>query len=627
MRIRPLLLVALLLVSGMWTARSAAACTCGPFDTRKVLSEAPAAFVGRLITRDPFSEGEESTQEVFRFQVDQRIKGDLEPIVAVHSEKSEASCGLSVSDEGKPFEQRTPVGIILSEVEGRWHSNLCRQTSPERLTRAAQDLPPADADPPPDIMLASTYGAGRATGLRFNGRITAYGAGPGRTLAASSCPDRKHVAELFVMPTPAGSLPGVAVRAADSMAVVFERMLPEFERDPVGATALACRSAEGRDVVVAARLGDDETGRSHIIRVNRPSGPGDPAEGTAALIWQGEPYKHAAFAPGGDVAYLGLAPSGERLMAVDLAGPNRSESRPIADLPPGAQAVTVSPDGLRLATVAVSPSQPSKVATIDLRSPVATPRIYPLPGVGINGQMLWAGNDRVVFTPRIRPDVPVLVFDTDMRVVHSWSNWVAERSLATAGGLLYGAGPDPAKPNTTLLRQAALDTGVIAVLREIEDALVYDMVDLSDPNTSRAGSPTTPGKSEVSTTTTTVSPSSSATRPTARRAPSTTVTTAPSGTTATSSAPIGTVNPTPSNPKVATTTTTPAGERLTPSTEEEEAALPAARTSEGGDGWLNGWILLVLVLGVGGAVAAAAILSGGLTAMPKRGEGGAGPAS
>ena len=620
MRIRPLLLVALLLLGGTLTARPAAACTCGPFDARKALSEAPAAFVGTLIARDPLSQSDDSTQEVFTFQVDKAVKGDLNQIEAVRSEKSEESCGLAVS-------QDQPVGLILYEVDGRWHSNLCRQTSPERLTRAAQQLPAPDAQPPSDMMLASTYGAGRATGLKFDGRITAFGPGGGRTLAAAPCPDRKHVAELFTVTNPGGgpSVPGVAVRATDTMAVVFERLLAEFQNDLTGPTAVACRSAEGRELLVAARTGDDATGRSQILRINRPAGPGEPAEGTMAQIWQGEPYQHAAFGPAGTVAYLGLAPGGERLMSIDLDGPKAPEARPVADLPPGAGAVTVSPDGKRVATVAVSQSQPTKVATIDLSSPVATPRIYPLSGVGIGGQMLWSGNDRVVFTPRIRPDIPVLVFDTDMRVVQSWSNWVAERSLATAGGVLYGTGPDPARPNTTLLRQAALDTGVVSVLRELEDALVFDIVDLTDQGATRAGNPPGSGRTEVPTTTTTAPSSSPVTRPPARQAPAPTVTSSVLGETTVQTPPKSS-EPTPAGPGVVTTTTTgPAGERPAPSGEDDESeALPLPSTDgggRGGGGLLSGWVLLALILGVGGALAAAAMLSGGITSMTKRNEG------
>jgi hypothetical protein len=238
--------------------------------------------------------------------------------------------------------------------------------------------------------------------------------------------------------------------------------------------------------------------------------------------------------------------------------------------------------------------------------------------------MLWSGNDRVVFTPRIRPDIPVLVFDTDMRVVQSWSNWVAERSLATAGGVLYGAGPDPAKPNTTLLRQAALDTGVVTVLREIEDALVFDIVDLTDQGATRAGTPGS-GRTEVPTTTTTAPSSSPVTRPPARQAPAPTVTSSVLGETTVPDPPPSS-GPTPAGPGVVTTTTTgPLGERPAPSGGDDESeALPLTSNDDGGGGGgglLSGWVLLALILGVGGALAAAAMLSGGITSMTKRNEG------
>lgn len=621
MRIRPLFLVALILVGSTLTIRPAAACTCGPFDARKTLSEAPAAFVGTLIARDPLTSPDGSGREVFRFQVDQVVKGELGPIVAVQSEGSEASCGLSASPD-------RPVGIILSEVDGAWHSSLCRQTSPERLVRAGAPLPPPDAQPPPDLVLGSTYGGGRATGLRFDGRVTGLGAGPGTTVAVSACPDRAHVAELFTTVTPEGAvLPAVAVRETATLAVVFQRTLPDHATSPdPGAPpeaarsvdALACRTAGGGDVVVAARKGDDSTGRAEILRIIRPSGPADPADGTVTLLWQGAPYRHAAFGPSGDVAYLGLAPAGEDLVAVELGGSTQSSAaRPVATLPPGSGAVTVSPDGLRLATVAVSMSQPTRLALVDMRTNPASPRIFPLSGVGIAGQMLWAGRDRVVFAPRIRPDEPVLVFDTDLRVLHSWTNWVAERSVATASGVLYGAGPDLSTPNTTLVRQAALDTGVVNVVREIEDALVFDMVDLSDPGATRAGEPPGTRGNEVSTTTTTAPASTPAPRPQPRPAPAVTTTTT-ADPSVTPNPPAGPTTPVPDRPgPAAPTTRTPDPPEAPPA----EEALPSPRdggAGGGGGGWLSGWILLVLLGGVGAALGTAALLSGGLTAIRKR---------
>jgi hypothetical protein len=82
----------------------------------------------------------------------------------------------------------------------------------------------------------------------------------------------------------------------------------------------------------------------------------------------------------------------------------------------------------------------------------------------------------------------------------------------------------------------------------------------------------------------------------------------------------------PTGPGVVTTTTTgPAGERPAPSGEGEGSeALPLPSTDDdggGGAGMLSGWVLLALILGVGGALAAAAMLSGGITAMTKRNEG------
>ncbi|MGH9000552.1 MAG: hypothetical protein ACRDY7_14325 [Acidimicrobiia bacterium] len=631
MRIRPLLVVAIVLSAVVAPARPAAAvCECPAFDARRALAEAPAAFVGFLVSRDtivppgeePLAEGE----EIFRFQVQEPVKGDFSEsnIVPVRSQNSPDSCGLLVegADDESDDADRA-VGLILSQDEnGNWHGSLCRQMEPERLLRAAQELPTPDGAPPPDLLLAGSYGVGRAVSLEFDGKLVSYGPGSGRTTATSVCKGGSHAAELFTTTGPDGVVtPGVAVRRLADMVVAYERTLPQWAANPAGppeangsVDAIACRDASGADIVMAARRGPDAGGRAQLLRLARP--PGSTPDPTLVIVWEGAAYRSAAFGPAGATAYFGRFPNGEELVAVDIPADGTTAPpapRPVARIPAGSGPVVASPDGLRLAAVAALPSSSrSQVVLVDLSTDPPTLRQTPFvaAGGGATGDLSWSTQNRLVFAPRLNPREPVRLFDERLRVLAEWAGWTAERSVAS-GDRLFGAGTDA--DQTTKLYAAPLATGPATVIRELDDALVHDMTAVAVPTaTSARSDPAGPPGVPVTTTT------APATTPTTGRSadpdprqPSTTTTTAaatpePRPSPAAPSGPRS--RPRPDRPGTTSTTTSEVAAPIAPGTRDtigEAAPAPVPGDGDGGSGWA--WPAALAVLVAGGAAAAVAV--------------------
>lgn len=557
--------VALVAYALVFVTPPAGACTCTTYDTRQVLSESPAAFVGTLIDRQeaPIPDGEPvggSRDVTYRFRVDQRVKGDLGPEVAVHSPADASSCGISVPTE-------RPVALILTERDGQWLASLCRQPHPDRLLRAAEPLPAPDGTLPPDLLIGTTYGLSRSVGLGFDGRIGALGAGPGTTVTLAVCPGKERAVEVFTVRNPdGGQTPGVAVRRLATMGLDAQHLLTDRRDLP---EAAVCRDPDGRDVVLFTR---DASGPEPLARVLRV------ADGAVGVLWEGPPPKAAAFSPDGKTAYLNLAPEGEEVVALDISATDGSPAgaRTVVRVPAGSGPMALSPDGKRLATVSYAENRASRAVIVNLTNVNAVVTDVDLGGAGINGEMTWAGPDRVVFTPRLRPAEPVRVYSADLLLVAAWTGWTAERSVVS-GDRLYGVSQGS-------VRSAALLTGPGAVIREMEDALVFAIADVSrhEPEDERAVAGEPPPSSST-TTTTTIVPGPTSTRP-------------PSSTTTTTVA--------------ATTTTTPLVEPpVEPATGPPTGqAAPAARSEQARSGGGGGGIALLLLA----ALAISGLAGGGL---------------
>ncbi|MGH9036956.1 MAG: hypothetical protein ACRD0O_14430, partial [Acidimicrobiia bacterium] len=182
-----------------------------------------------------------------------------------------------------------------------------------------------------------------------------------------------------------------------------------------------------------------------------------------------------------------------------------------------------------------------------------------LSSAGVTGDVQWLG-DRLVFMPALRPAEAVRIYDPGLLLLASWAGWTAEHSVVI-GERLYGA-------SLGAVRAAPLTTGPASVVRELEDALVVSIADVSPPSAE-------PPPPAATTTTTTTAPKPA-------RTTTTTVVAKPVSTTTTTL------------PEETTTTTTAVPER--PSTTRPEVAGPAA--SKGGGRSAGGVLALAGVLGL-----------------------------
>jgi hypothetical protein len=102
------------------------ACTCmrGSIDER--LDAADAAVVGRLVSQETrMLRG--ARQQLLTFEVDQRVKGDVEKTIVV---RSPAACA-------PPVDPDRVTGMLLQRApDGGWLGSLCSRVTPAELVAA-----------------------------------------------------------------------------------------------------------------------------------------------------------------------------------------------------------------------------------------------------------------------------------------------------------------------------------------------------------------------------------------------------------------------------------------------------------------------------------------------------------
>jgi hypothetical protein len=111
-------------------AAAASACSCALVPEKQRYRQADAAFVGRLVSVR-MVEGDRYGEAVFRFRVGRSYKRNLKDFVRVRSNTQGASCGIE-PQKGRRY------AMYLYRDDGRWTSNLCLQTTPRDLRRAAE---------------------------------------------------------------------------------------------------------------------------------------------------------------------------------------------------------------------------------------------------------------------------------------------------------------------------------------------------------------------------------------------------------------------------------------------------------------------------------------------------------
>jgi hypothetical protein len=193
--------VLVLLVATLVAVRPdpAAACSCSSFDAAQALAETEGAFIGRLTLRqevppaprEDAPDGIRHNPFVYRFRVDEILKGTFPNEVDIRSGEGGGDCGIEA-----PIGE--PVALLVDRWQEQLASYLCAQMEPERLRRAAAPVPAPDGQPPPRLLVGTSYGGGRMLSLDGRGRIVALGAGPGLTTMIAVCPGSERVAEVSV---------------------------------------------------------------------------------------------------------------------------------------------------------------------------------------------------------------------------------------------------------------------------------------------------------------------------------------------------------------------------------------------------------------------------------------------
>jgi hypothetical protein len=494
--VRRLLLVLILTAAGLfgpWVP-PASACSCATYDVRERLPEVDGAFVGRLIAKEEptpvdgvFSS---ATLARYRFSVEQPVKGDIpSPTIDVWASTSGASCGLET-----PVGER--VGLLLDRDGDRWTSSLCGQVDPDVLIRAGQPLPPPNGVPPPAVLVGTTHGPGRMLSLDGRGRIVAFGDGAGNVSDLAFCRGNRLVAEAFSSPNEHSyHNPGVAIRRTADLTVVWERSIATGSERSMSVSDVGCRekSDAGEVLAIAVEQYSTDTTVHHEVRVLLIGPDGAPRE-----LWRGE-ATGGTFAADGTAAYLSAGPDGRQLLHLDLADPAHPAARILAELPPEAGAMALSPDGRHLATVTTfrpyssdeSPP-PIKAVVVDLgAAPPTVNEVQLATGSGAPYSPLWAGAERVAFVLAWGGE-PVRVFDTALREVASWSGWSASTSAVVGDHLVGMTGG--------MVVTAPLLTGPQAQWADLESGLPGAIV--AFPGGAAIGAPAEP----PSTTTTTAAP-------------------------------------------------------------------------------------------------------------------------
>ena len=249
---------------------TAHACSCMmPPAAVHQLGGAQAAFIGTPVAMTSVEPTEERWEsQVYRFNVQRAVKGDLPATVDVYTSGDSSSCGVT-------FELNQPIGLLPygSTVDGapHWSAGLCGGImSPEELLAAADEVLPA----PTSIQPIASLVSGR------------YGPAGIVALDADAQPVGWVLADDSLTPVLLAACPGgetaLALTGYDEAAVVTidlhsltisgRRTLPpkstENDIDWYSAARLTCTSPDGADATVfvsALEYGPPATSRVAVL--------------------------------------------------------------------------------------------------------------------------------------------------------------------------------------------------------------------------------------------------------------------------------------------------------------------------------------------------------------------------
>jgi hypothetical protein len=231
---------------------TAHACSCMmPPAAVHQLGAAQVAFVGTPVAMTTVEPTEDQWEtQVYRFTVQQAVKGELPATVDIHTSGDSSSCGVT-------FEIGTPIGLLPygSTVDGDpyWSAGLCGGVlSPEELLAAAdEELPAPTSVQPIASLVGGRYGPAGIVALDAAaqpvGWVLADDSFSPSLLAA--CPGGETALALAGYDDPV-----VATIDLHSLTITGRRDLPPTPNDNEigwnGAARLTCTSPDGADATV-----------------------------------------------------------------------------------------------------------------------------------------------------------------------------------------------------------------------------------------------------------------------------------------------------------------------------------------------------------------------------------------
>lgn len=231
---------------------TAHACSCmAPPPAIDQLGGARVAFVGTPIATSSVEPSEERWEsQVYRFNVQRAVKGDLPASVDVYTGSGGGDCGVT-------FELNRPIGLLpygtVVDGEMHWSASLCGGIlSPEELLAAAEEeLPAPTSIQPIASLVGGRYGPAGIVALDADaqpvGFVLADDSLSPSLLAA--CPGGETALALSGYDEPA-----VVTIDLRSLSITQRRALPptpdESDIDWYNASRLTCISPDGADATV-----------------------------------------------------------------------------------------------------------------------------------------------------------------------------------------------------------------------------------------------------------------------------------------------------------------------------------------------------------------------------------------
>lgn len=240
----------------------AQACSCAMPDPASMLEDSAGAFVGTLVERPTEPTSPDGFTGIWVFEVEEWVKGDLGPMVGVHSALDGGACGFEMAEGER-------AGIFLYNDNGRPSSGLCSVTSPEALLAATRPLI-FDGAGPPVFLIAADTGRTRLATLDAAGRLLSAVGDDRFGWSVSVCPGRARLVDV--------TEGEVTLRAVDDLTAV--------EVIPPPATGRAeqawCLDEQGSQILAQVWSVDGTASRFELLGDGRVVYDGEPAMFDAA---------------------------------------------------------------------------------------------------------------------------------------------------------------------------------------------------------------------------------------------------------------------------------------------------------------------------------------------------------